>query len=99
MNFFRFQDVGEDNEVKKAIEHPENYVLKPQREGGGHNIYGDDIKSALLSMSGSKEGYAWILMDRIHPPVQANYVVRPKYPVTTTQDIVGELGIFGVVIG
>ena len=22
----------------------ENYVLKPQREGGGYNIYGVDIK-------------------------------------------------------
>ena len=26
--------------IKKACAQPEQYVLKPQREGGGHNFYG-----------------------------------------------------------
>lgn len=92
-----FQD--KEDKFNKAIENPENYVLKPQREGGGFNVYGNDIKPALLSMRESEERYAWILMDRIRPLVQANYLVRPGNPVDTTQDIVGELGIFGVIIG
>lgn len=33
--------------VKMAIENPELYVLKPQREGGGNNVYGADIPEAL----------------------------------------------------
>ncbi|KAF8392493.1 hypothetical protein HHK36_022835 [Tetracentron sinense] len=40
--------------VKNAIERPELFVLKPQREGGGNNIYGDDVKETLLKFQ--KEG-------------------------------------------
>ena len=29
------------------MEHPENYVVKPQREGGGNNFYGDDVRRVL----------------------------------------------------
>jgi glutathione synthase len=25
---------------QKAIKNPDNYVLKPQKEGGGHNYFG-----------------------------------------------------------
>ena len=31
----------------QAIEHPENYVVKPQREGGGNNFYGEDVRRVL----------------------------------------------------
>lgn len=30
--------------LDKILNNVENYVLKPQREGGGNNIYGNDIK-------------------------------------------------------
>lgn len=29
-----------------AIENPEKYVLKPQREGGGNNVYGKEASSS-----------------------------------------------------
>uniref|UniRef100_A0A1B6GW61 Glutathione synthetase n=1 Tax=Cuerna arida TaxID=1464854 RepID=A0A1B6GW61_9HEMI len=93
------QDESGDAGVEKALLSPEKYVLKPQREGGGNNIYGEEIRTAMMSMKDSKERSAWILMDRILPPVQTNYIVRPGQPVTAPQDIVCELGIFGVVIG
>ena len=48
---------------------PEKYVLKPQREGGGNNVYGEDIKPFLEKIRHSEERNAYILMDRIHPPV------------------------------
>lgn len=32
--------------VKKAIASPESFVLKPQREGGGNNLYGESSASA-----------------------------------------------------
>jgi len=30
-----------------AMKNPERFVLKPQREGGGNNVYGVDIPEAL----------------------------------------------------
>lgn len=30
-----------------ALKEPERFVLKPQREGGGNNVYGVDIPDAL----------------------------------------------------
>jgi len=48
-----------DEEVQKvaadAIEHPENYVLKTQREGGGNNYFGDDIKKILQAAEKSNQ--------------------------------------------
>lgn len=36
-----------DAAVELANANPEKYVLKPQREGGGNNVYGKDIPRAL----------------------------------------------------
>ncbi|KAF2287962.1 hypothetical protein GH714_003521 [Hevea brasiliensis] len=53
--------------VKRAIERPELFVMKPQREGGGNNVYGDDVKENLLRLQreGTEEDAAYILMQRI----------------------------------
>ncbi|XP_037938255.1 glutathione synthetase-like isoform X2 [Teleopsis dalmanni] len=94
----------EDNETgnatyEMALKSPEKFVLKPQREGGGNNIYGIDIPSALKKMS-RFERSAWILMDLIHPPISRGYMIRPSGPVPPpVVDMVSELGIFGVIIG
>lgn len=40
------------------------FVLKPQREGGGNNVYGPDVKRALMEMRDSKERTAWIVMEK-----------------------------------
>ena len=53
--------------IADARQHPERYVLKPQREGGGNNLYGDKLASRLADSSGLA---AYILMQRIFPPVQ-----------------------------
>ncbi|XP_063218316.1 glutathione synthetase-like isoform X2 [Bacillus rossius redtenbacheri] len=94
-----FDEFGE-KAMRMALDSPEKYVLKPQREGGGNNVYGSEIRDALLAMKDSKERTAWILMERINPPSQKGYVVRPGLeglpPLT---DLVSELGIFGVIIG
>ncbi|XP_076061733.1 glutathione synthetase-like isoform X3 [Oratosquilla oratoria] len=87
-----------DKAVEMAIEYPEKYVLKPQREGGGNNIYGEEIRTVLKRVQHSSEREAYILMDRIRPPILSNYVVRPHEPVKLI-DVVSELGIFGVIIG
>ncbi|XP_026847055.1 glutathione synthetase isoform X1 [Drosophila persimilis] len=82
-----------------ALRTPEKFVLKPQREGGGNNVYGLDIPDALKRMS-RVERSGWILMDLIHPPLTKGYMVRPGAEMPPTiVDMVSELGIFGVVIG
>ncbi|XP_058816194.1 glutathione synthetase-like isoform X1 [Topomyia yanbarensis] len=88
-----------DEAVKLALGDPERYVLKPQREGGGNNVYGADIPGALAKMA-EDERSAWILMERIFPPVSKGYMVRPggKMPPKIV-NLVSELGIFGAIIG
>jgi len=90
-------EVG-DRSFQAAMDHPERYVLKPQREGGGNNVYGEDIRPFLQDIKDSDERNAFILMDRIQPPVTSNYMVRPGQPPSYVE-VISELGIFGYVIG
>ena len=109
-----FQDEIGDKNFAKALACPDKFVLKPQREGGGNNVYGEDIKPFLEKIRHSEERNAYILMDRIHPPVtkasissaamlvmsvsSQNYMVRPGAEPTLV-DVISELGIFGYVLG
>ncbi|XP_035781820.1 glutathione synthetase-like isoform X2 [Anopheles albimanus] len=94
------RDEEGDEAVRLALQDPERYVLKPQREGGGNNVYGADIPAALAAMTG-EERSAWILMERIFPPLSTGYMIRPDagtVPPAPVQ-LVSELGIFGAIIG
>lgn len=94
-----FDENGE-KAVEMALADAERFVLKPQREGGGNNMYGAEIRDALLRMRHSRERAAYILMERIVPPLVPGYVVRPGAPVPPPLvDLVSELGIYGVIIG
>ncbi|XP_015836716.1 glutathione synthetase isoform X2 [Tribolium castaneum] len=86
--------------VQMAIDDPEKFVLKPQREGGGNNVYGLEVRDAVKKMKDSEERTAWILMERIRPPLTMGYMVRPGgNKVSQLVEVVSELGIYGVVIG
>merc|ERR1711939_67867 len=61
--------------VAEAIEHPSKFVCKPQREGGGNNLYGDELKESLTKFS-PQERAAYVLMDRIQPPSKTATLVR-----------------------
>ncbi|XP_041976622.1 glutathione synthetase-like isoform X1 [Aricia agestis] len=94
-----FDDSGE-SAVEMALADADKFVLKPQREGGGNNLYGAAVREALLRMRRSRERAAYILMERILPPIVSGYVVRAGAPVPPpVTDLVSELGIFGVIIG
>lgn len=93
-----FDNFGE-MAVQMALETPDRFVLKPQREGGGNNLYGTDVREALLKMKESLERTAWILMERIDPPITRGYIVRPgEANPPPLSEMVSELGIFGVII-
>lgn len=90
---------GGDEAVKMALANPEAYVMKPQREGGGNNIYGLDIPNALNKMT-ETERSAYILMERISPPISRSYMIRPGGDIPPQiVDMVSELGLFGAIIG
>lgn len=70
-----------------------DYILKPSLEGGGHNIYGDDIPDFLSTIPRSQWS-AYILMERIcSPPGVYNILMSSEGIVAN--DVVSELGIFG----
>lgn len=52
--------------VQEAIDEPDRFVLKPQREGGGNNLYGEAARDKLQTKKGLS---AYILMQRIRPPI------------------------------
>ncbi|XP_077283406.1 glutathione synthetase-like isoform X1 [Arctopsyche grandis] len=94
-----FDEFGEQA-VKMAMDNAERFVLKPQREGGGNNIYGAEIRTALQRFGNSPERTAYILMERISPPICPGYIVRPgQSGLPPVSRLVSELGIFGVIIG
>ncbi|KAF9450553.1 hypothetical protein P691DRAFT_788998 [Macrolepiota fuliginosa MF-IS2] len=88
--------------VRKAREEAKSLVLKPQREGGGNNVYKEDIP-AFLDKLPPQERQAWIAMQLIVTPANVgNYLIRAgstsgssesQMPVKT--DVISELGIFG----
>jgi len=87
-----------DRAAEMAMKDPERFVLKPQREGGGNNVYGKEVKDTLEKLNGTPERAGYILMDVIQPPLIRNCVIRPGMK-PFMDDTVSELGIFGVVIG
>ncbi|XP_078367760.1 glutathione synthetase-like isoform X2 [Oculina patagonica] len=84
-----------DRNVTLCLKKVEKFVLKPQREGGGNLIYGEDIRRTLLSNPENRAQY--ILMDRIQPAsINKNIIVRQESmrPVES----ISELGVFGIFI-
>ncbi|KAI9597537.1 glutathione synthase [Syncephalis fuscata] len=79
--------------LEMALATPDDFVLKPQREGGGNNIYGQDIPPLLNTLS-VNERSAYILMDLIRPPQLHNWLVRDGK--ATVANVVSELGIYGI---
>lgn len=82
-----------------------DFVLKPQREGGGNNIYQLEIPKFVQSLSVA-ERESYILMGLIKTPKEVvNYLIRPNTNrknedqinpnILAPTDIISELGIFG----
>ncbi len=82
--------------IAEASKEPERFVLKPQREGGGNNIYGQDIKAALSSMS-PEQLSAYILMQRIRPAITASTPILRNGKQSEIESV-SELGIYGYIL-
>lgn len=86
-----------DNFLDRLYTNPDVFVLKPQREGGGNNLYGKDILDVLDKLSGEQRE-AYILMDRIFPMRHRNYLVRPDMKCELSA-VDSELGMWGYMLG
>ncbi|KIX10038.1 glutathione synthetase [Rhinocladiella mackenziei CBS 650.93] len=71
-----------------------NHVLKPQREGGGNNIYRTNIPPFLNSIPRS-QWRQYILMELIHPPSAAKNTVLRSDGQVVRGNVISELGTFG----
>ena len=74
-------------------ENAEQFVLKPQREGGGNNVYGAEIRDFLTSLPTS-EDRAWIAMKRIEAETAESLLVVQEQ--AQSHQSISELGIFGL---
>ena len=69
------------------------YVLKPQREGGGNNLFGNDIADFLSNLN-TKNKNLYVLMERIMPKTHdAILIVEGK---ATKTSCVSEIGRYGI---
>lgn len=83
-----------------------NFVLKPQREGGGYNFYGDKMLEKLRGLVRLTEDDRldldkslgeYILMERLFPPSQTSILLRGGV-VEGSGETVSELGCYGSIL-
>uniref|UniRef100_A0A674EBQ4 Glutathione synthetase n=1 Tax=Salmo trutta TaxID=8032 RepID=A0A674EBQ4_SALTR len=86
-----------DKTVAMALAKPDKFVLKPQREGGGNNLYGAEICQVLEGVKQSTERMAYILMDKVQPRPVHNYLLRLGTPLKLSTCL-SELGVFGAYV-
>eukprot|EP01091_Cochliopodium_minus_P002614 TRINITY_DN1245_c0_g1_i3.p1 TRINITY_DN1245_c0_g1~~TRINITY_DN1245_c0_g1_i3.p1 ORF type:complete len:529 (-),score=133.51 TRINITY_DN1245_c0_g1_i3:59-1450(-) len=87
------EETGHENVIKMAVENREDYVLKPQREGGGNNFYGDEMVETLKN-SNSEELKAYILMGLIKPRPFTSFLLKESQ--YNQSPSTSELGIYSV---
>ena len=84
---------GEVSAAEWLSKHADDYVLKPQREGGGNNYFGNDILKLLPSIK-KEEQKAYVLMEKIQAvPHSSLQVVNGQ---AETLNCVSEIGRFGI---
>ena len=74
-----YEDQPEVQEiVAKAIANPHDFVVKPQKEGGGNNFYDEEAKNLLQEfVTEKKESLKqFMVMERITPPMIKAWMLR-----------------------
>ncbi|KAJ5908438.1 hypothetical protein N7495_001120 [Penicillium taxi] len=78
---------------KTAMDH----VLKPQREGGGNNIYKSEIPEFLRTIP-EADWKGWVLMELINPAGSAANVALRNDGEVLRGNVISELGIYGTIL-
>tara|TARA_B100000945_G_C20379485_1_gene596416 strand:+ start:77 stop:1480 length:1404 start_codon:yes stop_codon:yes gene_type:complete len=79
--------------AKWLSENADDYVLKPQREGGGNNFYGSEILKLIPSIK-KEEQKAFIMMEKIKAETHSS--LQLVNGQAETLNCVSEIGRFGV---
>ncbi|XP_062522162.1 glutathione synthetase-like [Corticium candelabrum] len=88
-----------DKAAASAIADPFNYIMKPQREGGGSNLYNEDIKKTLIDLKDSVARSSYTIQDRIYPVENTNVFLKPgRLDELKQLKVVEEIGIFGTYV-
>jgi glutathione synthetase len=81
-------------EEEEAVRRAHELVLKPQREGGGNNVYRGNIPQFIAQMP-QHERVTWVAMELIRPPRGVGaYLIRPGAGRVSAR-VMNELGVFG----
>ncbi|XP_059188482.1 glutathione synthetase-like [Centropristis striata] len=86
-----------DRTVAMALADPDQFVLKPQREGGGNNSFGEDIVRILQEVKNDQRRASYILMERIRPRTGQNILLRRGLPVKLSS-VCSEIGVYGAYV-
>lgn len=87
-----------DEIIKLVKDNVDKYVLKPQREGGGNNLYGKQIISTINEKIKSDTLNEFIIMSLIHPKIYSNFKILDNFEKPIPIQSITELGIFGYFI-
>ncbi|KAJ5619037.1 hypothetical protein N7510_003021 [Penicillium lagena] len=88
---------GQGRELALNLETAMKHVLKPQREGGGNNIYKSDIPEFLRSIPES-DWKGWVLMELINPAAHAKNVALRNDGEVLRGNVISELGVYGTIL-
>lgn len=89
------EDPNVAHTIQMAIAKPHDYVMKPQREGGGNLLANEAMVHALQTMS-AQERSDYILMDRVSPTAYPTILSRDGH--FSIDPCIAELGVFCLVL-
>jgi glutathione synthase len=96
-SMFTFDDnQTREKNISILRENPQGFVLKPNREGGGNNIYGDDILNLLDKENNQLNSY--VAMEKILPPRCTSCLIKPNGKHVLHVECINEIGIFGTMV-
>lgn len=88
---------GQGRELALNPETAMKHVLKPQREGGGNNIYKAEIPGFLRSIPES-DWKGWVLMELINPAPDAQNIALRNDGEVLRGNVISELGVYGTIL-
>jgi glutathione synthase len=96
-SMFTFDDnQTREKNINILRENSQGFVLKPNREGGGNNKYGDDILNLLDKENDQLNSY--VAMEKILPPKCTTCLIKPNGKHVLHVECINEIGIFGTMV-
>ena len=93
------EDAEVNEVVERALQTPSEFVLKPQKEGGGNNFFDDELHAKLLEAkaeNGRDSALStYLIMERIHPPMISAMLLRNGE--LNKQSTMSEFGFYSIV--